>query len=195
MTKRKAKIKRSTKETKISLDLVLAPGTSKINTEIAFFDHMLDQVARHGGLTLKLTTKGDLDVDQHHTVEDTGITFGKALHTALADKAGIIRFGTSYAPLDEALARVVIDLSGRPGLFFRATFSRVEVGELETQLVKEFFQGFVNGALATVHIDLLEGDNAHHQVEAIFKAFGLALRTAVAIREPKGAIPSTKGEL
>lgn len=195
MTKRTATIERKTGETSIAVTLCLDGGAAEIDTGIAFFDHMLDQIARHGNVGLRLQTQGDLEVDQHHTVEDTGIALGEAVAQALADKAGIVRFGTAYAPLDEALARVIIDLSGRPGLFFRATFSRQQVGELEVQLVREFFQGFANAAQATMHIDLLEGDNAHHQVEAIFKAFGLALRTAVAVRDPAAGVPSTKGKL
>lgn len=195
MTARTAKIERRTGETEIKLSLGLDGGPSEIATGIAFFDHMLDQIARHGNLALTLDVKGDLEVDQHHTVEDTGIALGEAVLAALGDKAGIVRFGTACAPLDEALARVVLDLSGRPGLFFRANFSRPQVGGLEVQLVREFFQGFANSAKATVHVDLLEGDNAHHQVEAVHKAFALALRAAVTVCEPGGVVPSTKGTL
>lgn len=195
MNARTASIERHTGETDIKLSLGLDGGPIEIATGIAFFDHMLDQIARHGNLALTLVTKGDLEIDQHHTVEDTGIALGEAVLASLGDKAGIVRFGTAFAPLDEALARVVLDLSGRPGLFFRADFSRPQVGELEVQLVREFFQGFANAAKATVHVDLLEGDNAHHQVEAIYKAFALALRAAVTVREPGGAVPSTKGTL
>lgn len=195
MSARTASINRTTGETNIKLQLGLDGGAATIATGIAFFDHMLEQIARHGNLALELTCQGDLEVDQHHSVEDTGIALGEAVKEALGDKQGIVRFATAYAPLDEALARVVLDLSGRPGLFFRATFSRPQVGELEVQLVREFFQGFSNAAAATMHIDLLEGDNAHHQVEAIFKAFGLALRSAVAVRAGDARVPSTKGKL
>lgn len=156
---------------------------------------MLEQIARHADIMLKLHVSGDLKVDMHHTVEDTGISLGQALSEALGDKAGIRRFGCAIAPLDEALARVVVDLSGRPGLFYRAEFSRPKVGELEAQLVREFFQGLANEAKATIHIDLLEGENTHHQVEAIFKAFALALRHASEIDATRQDIPSTKGAL
>ena len=191
---RTASVSRKTGETSVAVTLDLGGGEVAIGTGIAFFDHMLDQIARHGGLGLAISASGDLEVDDHHTVEDTGITFGEALREALGDKAGVVRFASAYAPLDEALARVVLDLSGRPGLFYRATFSRQRVGELDVQLVREFFQGFANASASTVHVDLLEGSNAHHQVEAIFKAFSLALREATRLREGK-SIPSTKGVL
>lgn len=177
------------------MELRLDGGESEVSTGVAFFDHMLSQVARHGKLGLHLKCDGDLEIDQHHTVEDCGIALGKAVAEALGGKAGIARFGTAHAPLDEALSRVVVDLSGRSGLFFRADFSRLEIGGMESQLVREFFQGFCNSCGATVHVDLLEGDNAHHQAESIFKAFGLALRAAVAIADPQGGIPSTKGTI
>ncbi|MCY4325685.1 MAG: imidazoleglycerol-phosphate dehydratase HisB [Betaproteobacteria bacterium] len=193
--RRQAEITRRTAETAIDCQLSLAGEPGKIATGIPFFDHMLDQIARHGRFGLSLSCNGDLQVDQHHTVEDCGIVLGEAIAAALGDKAGIVRFASAYAPLDEALARSVIDLSGRAGLFFRATFSRQSAGDFELQLVREFFQGFANAAQATVHIDLLEGNNAHHQVEAIFKSFALALADAVAVRDPGGAVPSTKGSL
>lgn len=189
-----AVVKRSTGETAIEVRLRLRPGQRKIATGIAFFDHMLAQIAQHGLLELAIKAKGDLDVDFHHTVEDTGIALGMALEQALGDKRGIARFADACAPLDEALARVVLDLSGRPGLYYRATFTRGSVGDFDLQLVREFFQGFANAAKATLHIDLLEGVNAHHQAEAIFKAFALALRQAIA-PVAAGEVPSTKGSL
>ncbi len=189
-----AVVKRSTGETAIEVRLRLRPGQRKIATGIAFFDHMLAQIAQHGLLELAIKAKGDLDVDFHHTVEDTGIALGLALEQALGDKRGIARFADACAPLDEALARVVLDLSGRPGLYYRATFTRGSVGDFDLQLVREFFQGFANAAKATLHIDLLEGVNAHHQAEAIFKAFALALRQAIA-PVAAGEVPSTKGSL
>ena len=168
----------------------------RIDTGIGFLDHMLDQIARHGLVDLTISAKGDLQVDGHHTVEDIGITLGQALLQALGDKRGIRRYGFAYVPLDEALSRVVIDLSGRPGLVFEAPFTAPMIGELDTQLIREFFQGFVNHAQVTLHIDNLRGINAHHQAETIFKAFGRALRMAL---EPdprmSGVIPSTKGTL
>lgn len=190
---RTATVSRKTGETSVEVSVGLDGGEVEVSTGVAFFDHMLDQVGRHGGLGLKVAAKGDLEVDAHHTVEDTGITLGEAVKEALGDKAGIRRFATAHAPLDESLARVVLDLSGRPGLFFRATFSRRSVGEMEVQLVREFFQGFANASASTLHVDLLEGSNAHHQVEAVFKAFALALREAVSMRG--GGVPSTKGVL
>lgn len=191
---RTAKVSRKTGETQIEVALDLDGGDSQISTGVAFFDHMLDQIARHGNLGLAISAKGDLEVDDHHTVEDTGIALGEALREALGNKAGVVRFASAYAPLDEALARVVVDLSGRPGLFFRATFSRHMVGEMEVQLVREFFQGLANASASTIHVDLLEGSNAHHQVEAVFKALALALREAVSLRGDD-AVPSTKGVL
>ena len=193
--RRQAVVMRNTAETRIGLELDLAGGPSLISTGIGFFDHMLEQIARHADVMMQLSVSGDLRVDMHHTVEDTGIVLGEAFAQALGDKTGIRRFGMALAPLDEALARVVLDLSGRPGLFYRAKFSRPLVGELEVQLVREFFQGVANSAKCTLHIDLLEGDNAHHQVEAIFKAFALALCEAITIEPTRVGVPSTKGTL
>lgn len=192
---RRATVQRATGETAIKVALRLAPGKAAIATGIAFFDHMLAQIAQHGQLGLAVKATGDLDVDFHHTVEDVGIALGMALEKALGPKRGIARFADACAPLDEALARVVIDLSGRPGLYYRATFSRPAIGDFDVQLVREFFQGFANAAKATLHVDLLAGANAHHQAEAIFKAFALALRQAVAPAGAAGAVPSTKGRL
>ena len=195
MEKKITEINRKTNETDINLSLSIVSGESTCETGIAFFDHMLDQIAKHGGLSMQLTCKGDLDIDAHHTVEDVGIVLGEAISQAIGDKKGIYRFANAYAPLDESLARTVIDFSGRPGLFFRANFTRSSVGEFDVQLVREFFQGFTNGAKATIHIDLLEGENTHHQIEAIFKSFALALRRAIEIRPNDEDIPSTKGSL
>ena len=192
---RVAKIRRTTSETDISISLALDGGILKLDSGVAFFDHMLDQIGRHACFGLEIAVRGDLKIDAHHTIEDTGIVLGEAVDQALGSKEGIARFAHAYAPLDESLARAVVDLSGRPGLYFRASFSRLQVGELDTQHVREFFQGFVNGANATVHIDLLEGVNAHHQVEAIFKAFALALGSATRLSGDQSAIPSTKGRL
>jgi imidazoleglycerol-phosphate dehydratase len=194
---REAEITRNTLETEIALRLRLdGSGQAAIATGVPFLDHMLEQVARHGVLDLEVTAKGDLHIDAHHTVEDVGIALGAALAQALGDKSGIRRYGHAYVPLDEALSRVVIDLSGRPGLEFHVAFSRARVGEFDVDLVHEFFQGFVNHARATLHIDNLRGSNAHHQAETVFKAFGRALRMAL---EPDarlhGAVPSTKGSL
>jgi len=194
---RQAQVTRNTLETQISVKLDLdGTGKSALNTGIGFFDHMLDQIARHGMLDLEIAAVGDLRIDAHHSVEDVGITFGQAVAKALGDKTGIRRYGHAYVPLDEALTRVVIDLSGRPGLKFEVDFSRALIGEFDVDLIHEFFQGFVNHALATVHIDNLKGRNAHHQSETAFKAFGRALRMAV---EPdprmQGILPSTKGTL
>ena len=194
---RQAQVTRNTLETQISVKVDLdGTGKSVLNTGIGFFDHMLDQIARHGMLDLEIAAAGDLHIDAHHSVEDVGITFGQAVAKALGDKTGIRRYGHAYVPLDEALTRVVIDLSGRPGLEFEVDFSRALIGEFEVDLIHEFFQGFVNHALATVHIDNLKGRNAHHQSETAFKAFGRALRMAV---EPdprmQGILPSTKGTL
>jgi imidazoleglycerol-phosphate dehydratase len=194
---RQAQVTRNTLETQISVKLDLdGTGKSALNTGIGFFDHMLDQIARHGMLDLEIAAVGDLRIDAHHSVEDVGITFGQAVAKALGDKTGIRRYGHAYVPLDEALTRVVIDLSGRPGLEFEVDFSRALIGEFDVDLIHEFFQGFVNHALATVHIDNLKGRNAHHQSETAFKAFGRALRMAV---EPdprmQGILPSTKGTL
>ena len=194
---RTAEISRDTAETKIKVRLNLdGTGQSKLATGIGFFDHMLDQIARHGLIDLDVQCNGDLHIDGHHTVEDVGIAIGQAVRQAAGDKRGLTRYGHSYVPLDEALSRVVIDLSGRPGLVLDAQFTSGMVGQFDTQLVHEFFQGFVNHALVTLHIDNLKGVNAHHQAETIFKAFGRALRMALAV-DPRaaGQIPSTKGSL
>lgn len=194
---RRASISRHTSETRISVSLDLdGQGELKADTGVPFFEHMLDQIARHGMIDLTIDADGDRHIDDHHTVEDTGITLGQAFAEALGDKRGIHRYGHAYVPLDEALSRVVIDFSGRPGLFMNAEFTRDTIGAFETQLVSEFFQGFASHARATVHIDNLKGDNAHHQVETIFKAFGRALRMAVSPDERMaGRIASTKGSL
>ena len=194
---RTAEVSRDTAETKITARVNL-DGTGKANlaTGIGFFDHMLDQIARHGLIDLDIHAEGDLHIDGHHTVEDVGITLGQAVRQAVGDKRGITRYGHSYVPLDEALSRVVIDFSGRPGLVLDAHFTSGMVGAFDTQLVYEFFQGFANHALVSLHIDNLKGINAHHQVETIFKAFGRALRMALE-RDARaaGQIPSTKGTL
>jgi imidazoleglycerol-phosphate dehydratase len=194
---RRARVERNTKETRIAVELdVDGTGRAKLSTGIPFLDHMLDQVARHGMVDLEVKAEGDLDIDAHHTVEDVGIVIGQALAKALGDKAGIVRYGHAYVPLDEALSRVVIDLSGRPGLEFHVAFTRARIGAFDVDLTHEFFQGFVNHALATLHVDNLRGANAHHQCETVFKAFGRALRMAVAHdTRAGGAIPSTKGAL
>jgi imidazoleglycerol-phosphate dehydratase len=194
---RQVEVVRNTLETQISVKLDLdGTGKSSLATGSGFFDHMLDQVARHGMLDLEIGAKGDLHIDAHHTVEDVGITLGQAVAQALGDKKGVRRYGHAYVPLDEALSRVVIDLSGRPGLELNVAFKRALIGEFDVDLVHEFFQGFVNHALVTLHVDNLKGDNAHHQAETVFKAFGRALRMAV---EPdprmQGILPSTKGKL
>jgi imidazoleglycerol-phosphate dehydratase len=192
-----ARIERVTKETSIAVSVNLdGSGRSQLNTGVPFLDHMLDQVARHGMIDLEVTAQGDLHIDGHHTVEDVGITLGQALSQALGDKAGLTRYGHAYVPLDEALSRVVIDLSGRPGLEFHVDFTRPMIGGFDVDLTHEFFQGFVNHALVTLHVDNLRGDNAHHQAETVFKAFARALRMAIA-RDPraKGVVPSTKGTL
>jgi len=194
---RRAEITRNTLETKIRVALDLdGTGASKLATGIGFFDHMLDQVARHGVIDLTVEAKGDLHIDAHHTIEDVGITIGQALAKALGDKKGLRRYGHAYVPLDEALSRVVVDLSGRPGLVFNVPFTRATIGEFDVDLVREFFQGLVNHAGITLHIDALRGDNSHHQAETVFKAFARALRMAVeADSRAAGAIPSTKGTL
>jgi imidazoleglycerol-phosphate dehydratase len=194
---RTAEVSRNTLETQISVKLVLdGTGKAQIATGLGFLDHMLEQIARHGAFDLEVTAKGDLHVDAHHTVEDVGIALGQALAKAVGEKKGLARYGHAYVPLDEALTRAVIDLSGRPGLEFHVDFVRARIGEFDVDLVREFFQGFVNHALATVHIDNLRGDNAHHQAETAFKAFGRALRMAVAPdARLAGAVPSTKGTL
>jgi imidazoleglycerol-phosphate dehydratase len=194
---RSAEVQRNTLETRIRVKVDLdGSGKSRLATGVGFFDHMLDQIARHGMLDLEVEAQGDLHIDAHHTVEDVGITLGQALAKAWGDKKGLVRYGHAYVPLDEALSRVVIDLSGRPGLTFGVDFVRGTVGEFDVDLVREFFQGLVNHANVTVHIDNLRGDNAHHQAETVFKAFGRALRMAVdADPRAAGAIPSTKGSL
>jgi imidazoleglycerol-phosphate dehydratase len=193
---REAQITRNTLETQISVKLDLdGSGQSKIATQIPFLDHMLDQVARHGVLDLAIDAKGDLHIDAHHTVEDIGITFGQALAKAVGDKKGVRRYGHAYVPLDEALSRVVLDLSGRPGLEFHVDFTRARIGEFDVDLVHEFFQGFVNHAHVTLHVDNLRGTNAHHQAETAFKAFGRALRMAVEMDARTAGVPSTKGSL
>ena len=196
-TPRTADVTRNTAETQIRVVLNLdGSGAAKLATGIGFFDHMLDQVARHGLIDLDIAARGDLHIDGHHTVEDVGITLGQAMAKAVGDKKGLRRYGHAYVPLDEALSRVVIDFSGRPGLHMRVDFKSGMIGALDTQLVFEFFQGFSNHAGVTLHIDNLHGDNAHHQCETIFKAFARALRMALEI-DPRaaGVIPSTKGSL
>ncbi len=197
MSARTAKADRSTAETQIALSVNLdGSGKSKLATGVPFLDHMLDQVARHGMLDLEVEAKGDLHIDAHHTVEDIGITLGQAVARAVGDKKGIRRYGHAYVPLDEALSRVVVDFSGRPGLEYHVKFTRALIGEFDVDLVHEFFQGFANHAQVTLHIDNLRGDNAHHQCETMFKAFARALRMALEA-DPRGAgsIPSTKGTL
>ncbi len=194
---RTASVLRQTAETRIEVELDLdGSGRSELHTGIGFFDHMLDQIARHGAFDLKVRAAGDLHIDGHHTVEDVGITFGQALAKALGDKMGLRRYGHAYVPLDEALSRVVVDLSGRPGLLWRVEFTRSSIGSFDVDLAHEFFQGLVNHSLITVHVDNLRGDNSHHQCETVFKAFGRALRQAVE-PDPRLArqIPSTKGSL
>ena len=194
---RRARAERNTKETRIAVEIDLdGSGRAELASGVPFLDHMLDQVARHGMVDLKVKADGDLHIDAHHTVEDVGIVIGQALAKALGDKAGIARYGHAYVPLDEALSRVVIDLSGRPGLEFHVAFTRARIGSFDVDLTHEFFQGFCNHALATLHVDNLRGANAHHQCETVFKAFGRALRMAVAHdARVGGAIPSTKGSL
>jgi imidazoleglycerol-phosphate dehydratase len=194
---RTAEVARNTKETQIRVRVDLdGTGVARLATGIPFLEHMLEQVARHGMLDLEIDAKGDLQIDAHHTVEDIGITLGQACARAVGDKAGIARYGHAYVPLDEALSRVVIDFSGRPGLEYHVKYTRSLIGEFDVDLVHEFFQGFANHAQVTLHIDNLRGANAHHQCETIFKAFARALRMALA-RDPRaqGAIPSTKGSL
>ncbi len=192
---RTAEVSRDTAETKIKVRLNLdGTGESKLATGIGFFDHMLDQIARHGLIDLDVQCEGDLHIDGHHTVEDVGIAIGQAVRQAVGDKRGLTRYGHSYVPLDEALSRVVVDFSGRPGLVLDAKFTSGMIGQLDTQLIHEFFQGFVNHALVTLHIDNLKGANAHHQAETMFKAFGRALRMAIELDERMaGQMPSTKG--
>lgn len=194
---RRADITRNTLETQISISLNLdGTGRSTLNTGVPFLDHMLDQIARHGLIDLEIIAAGDLHIDAHHTVEDIGISLGQAVSKAVGDKKGLRRYGHAYVPLDEALSRVVIDLSGRPSMVFNVEFSRGRIGDFDVDLIHEFFQGFVNHALITLHIDNLSGRNAHHQAETIFKAFGRALRMAIELDHgAAGIIPSTKGTL
>ena len=197
MDARKDKIKRNTNETQIVLGVDLdGTGIAKLDTGIPFFEHMLDQVARHGLIDLTIKAKGDIHVDAHHTIEDVGITLGQAVSKAIGDKKGVRRYGYAYVPLDEALSRVVIDFSGRPGLEYRVEFPRGRVGDFDVDLIHEFFQGFCNHAQATLHIDNLRGQNSHHIAETVFKAFGRALRMGLE-RDPRMAemVPSTKGSL
>lgn len=192
---RTAEVERNTKETQIRVRLNLdGKGVARLSTGLPFLEHMLDQVARHGMVDLDIEAKGDLHIDAHHTVEDIGITFGQAFNKAIGDKAGIRRYGHAYVPLDEALSRVVIDFSGRPGLSYNVKFTRALIGEFDADLVHEFFQGFVNHAQVSLHIDNLRGTNTHHQIETVFKAFGRALRMAIEL-DPRmaGQMPSTKG--
>ena len=192
-----ARVERTTRESSITVELNLdGTGVAQLATGIGFFDHMLDQIARHGLIDLTIEAQGDLHIDGHHTVEDVGITLGQAVAQAVGDKKGITRYGHAYVPLDEALSRVVVDFSGRPGLHMNVPFKSGMVGGFDTQLTYEFFQGFANHALVTLHIDNLKGENAHHQAETVFKAFGRALRMALAL-DPRsaGVIPSTKGSL
>ena len=194
---RTAEIQRDTQETQVFVSVNLdGSGRASLATGIPFLDHMLDQIARHGAMDLTVRAKGDLEIDAHHTVEDIGITLGMALARALGDKKGIRRYGHAYVPLDEALSRAVVDFSGRPGLEFLVQFTRARVGDFDVDLTREFFQGLVNHAMATVHLDNLRGDNAHHQCETLFKAFARALRMA-AEADPRaaGTVPSTKGSL
>ena len=194
---RTARVERKTAETEINVEIDLdGIGRSQIATGVPFLDHMLDQLARHGMVDLTVQARGDLHIDAHHTVEDIGITLGQAFKSAVGDKQGIVRYGHAYVPLDEALSRVVIDLSGRPGLEFHVPFTRAMIGTFDVDLTHEFFQGFANHALVTLHVDNLRGDNAHHQCETVFKAFARALRMAVS-RDPRAGtqIPSTKGTL
>ena len=196
-TPRTATISRNTAETQITVSVNLdGTGKANFNTGIGFFDHMLDQIARHGLIDLDIQAKGDLHIDGHHTVEDVGITLGQAFTKAVGDKKGIRRYGHAYVPLDEALSRVVVDFSGRPGLVMHVPFKSGIIGEFDSQLAFEFFQGFVNHAFVTLHIDNLKGENAHHQAETVFKAFARALRAAIEF-DPRalGMIPSTKGSL
>ncbi len=193
---RQALIRRDTLETQIEVGIDLdGTGQSDLATGVPFLDHMLDQVARHGLVDLRVKATGDLHIDAHHTVEDIGITLGQALAAAVGDKQQLARYGHAYVPLDEALSRVVIDLSGRPGLVYGVQFTRARIGDFDVDLFREFFQGFVNHAKATLHLDNLRGDNAHHQAETLFKAFGRALRMAVAVDARQPGIASTKGSL
>jgi imidazoleglycerol-phosphate dehydratase len=194
---RQAQVNRNTLETQINLNVNLdGTGKAVLDTGVPFLDHMLDQVARHGMIDLEIAAKGDLHIDAHHTVEDIGITLGQAFARAVGDKKGLRRYGHAYVPLDEALSRVVVDLSGRPGMKFKVDFVRARIGDFDVDLINEFFQGFVNHALVTLHIENLSGTNAHHQAETVFKAFGRALRMAMETDpHAAGTVPSTKGSL
>ena len=197
MTMRQADVTRDTLETRISASVNLdGNGTAQLDTGVPFLDHMLDQIARHGMIDLTIKAEGDNHIDDHHTVEDVGITLGQAFAKAVGDKKGLRRYGHAYVPLDEALSRVVVDFSGRPGLHYFVEYTRARIGNFDVDLAREFFQGFVNHAGVSLHIDNLRGDNAHHQCETIFKAFGRALRMAVEL-DPRaaGVVPSTKGSL
>ncbi len=194
---RTATVTRNTAETQIELTLNLdGAGDAELSTGLPFFEHMLTQIARHGLIDIKIEAQGDLEVDAHHTVEDVGIVLGQAFAQAIGDKSGIYRYGHAYVPLDEALSRVVVDLSGRPGLFYAVDYTRARIGDFDVDLLREFFQGFVNHAMVSLHLDNLKGINAHHQAETLFKAFGRALRMAVT-PDPRmsGIVPSTKGSL
>lgn len=197
MADRIATVNRETKETQIEIEVNLdGSGSSQLGIGVPFLEHMLDQVARHGMIDLRVAARGDLEIDAHHTVEDTGIVLGQCINDALGTKAGITRYGHAYVPLDEALSRVVIDFSGRPGLEYRVSYPRARIGAFDVDLLREFFQGFANASATTLHIDNLEGRNAHHIAETVFKAFGRALRMALTL-DPRmqGVVPSTKGTL
>jgi len=197
MAERKARVERNTLETQITVEIDLdGTGKSSFDTGVPFLEHMMDQIARHGLVDLNIVSKGDLHIDDHHTVEDIGITLGQAFKQAVGDKKGIRRYGHAYVPLDEALSRVVVDFSGRPGLEYHAVYPRANIGDFDVDLLHEFFQGFCNHALVTLHIDCLRGDNAHHVAETIFKAFGRAMRMALEADSALGdQLPSTKGSL
>ena len=197
MSQRKATVERNTNETQIQVGINLdGTGNCKLETGVPFLEHMLDQIGRHGLVDIEIIAKGDLHIEAHHTVEDIGITLGQAMAEAVGDKKGIVRYGHAYVPLDEALSRVVIDFSGRPGLEYNANYPRAMIGEFDVDLLHEFFQGFVNHAGVTLHIDCIRGDNAHHIAETIFKAFGRALRMALSFdKRMADVIPSTKGSL
>ena len=197
MNQRKGEVERNTNETQIQVSVNLdGNGNCKLETGVPFLEHMLDQVGRHGLIDIEIIAQGDLHIDAHHTVEDIGITLGQAVAKAVGDKTGIVRYGHAYVPLDEALSRVVIDFSGRPGLEYRADYPRAMIGEFDVDLLHEFFQGFVNHAGVTLHIDNIRGENAHHIAETIFKAFGRAVRMALSLDERmEGVMPSTKGAL
>ena len=194
---RTASVVRNTSETQIELTINLdGTGQAELSTGLPFFEHMLTQIARHGLIDIHIQAKGDLEVDAHHMVEDVGIVLGQALNEAAGDKSGLTRYGHAYVPLDEALSRVVVDLSGRPGLFYCVDYTRSRVGDFDVDLLREFFQGLVNHGMLTVHLDNLKGENAHHQAETLFKAFGRALRMAVSVDARMGnTVPSTKGSL